>query len=134
MSEQDLTPEEEDELRQVLGSSSPAREENAGIFNFFNKVLKTDDTIKVSNLDEQELPSVRVLRSTANYARTMNMDLVSEFLEDEAEVTLGSALSKKGFLIESAITSKRENKFKTKTGEAKKGWTLFGNKKNEEQD
>ena len=133
MSEQDLSPDEMQELQEYIGANAPTREENAGIFNFFNKILKTSDTIKVSNLDVQELPSVRMLRSTSNYADIMGLTLVSQFLSEEAEVILGSALSKQGFLIERAITSKKENKIRTRTGEAGKGWTLFGKKKEEQE-
>ena len=134
MSEEDLTPEELEELRGALGSGSPMREENQGIYNFFNKILKTRDTIKVSNLDKTEIPSIRVLRSTANYAKIMGLDLVSNFLNQEAEVTLGSALSREGFFIKSAITTKRESSLKTKSGGGDKGWTLFGKKKTVEED
>jgi hypothetical protein len=128
MSEEDLTPDELEELRQALGENAPQRAEGAGIYNFFNKVLERQDSIKVSNLDEKETPSVRVLRSTSNYADIMGLKLISEYLDKEAEVVLGSALSKSGFLINAAITTKKESKLRTKSGEAKKGWNLFGKK------
>ena len=79
--------------------------------------------MKVSNLDEFELPSVRGLKSIALYAETMGLNEVHDYLEKEAGILTDSALSKKGFLVQMAVTTKKESKLKTKEGGGEnKGW------------
>ena len=107
INEEELTPLELEELQKLMGNF-PTPAEKFGIFHFFNQVLKREDSIKVSNLDKQEIASVRGLRSIALFADIMGLDKVNTYIKDEAEVILGSALSKKGFLIEKAITQKKE--------------------------
>lgn len=123
MSEDDLTPEEIEELGNLLGGGSPSKKDKKDIFEFFSKILKTGDTIKVSNLDiNTELAPVRILRSTAEYAKIMGLDEIKDFLHAEAEVILGSALSKNGFLVDMAVTTKKESKIGTKEKGGNKGW------------
>jgi hypothetical protein len=132
MTEEEFTTEEIDELKNLFGVGSPAKEEKQGIYNFFNKILKSQDTIKVSNMEEEELNSVRVLRNAALYAEVMGLDQVQDYLIKKSGVTTDSALSKKGFLVKMAVTTKKESQLRTKTGEggAKKSW--FSKKKDEE--
>ena len=123
MAIEDLTPEELEELERALGGSSPPIQERHDIFSFFNKILKTKDTIKVSNLSESELNAFRLLRNLALFAEKMGWDLVAEYLKGEGEVMLASALSKRGFFINAAITQKREQRIGTKpVREVKRGW------------
>jgi len=119
-----LTPEEEQELAEALGGTGmPRQPEKEGMFGFFNKIFKTKNTTKVSNLDEQELHAVRSIQSGSIYAKEMGMDLIGQYMDKEAEVLLGTADSKGGFLIQAAITSKRQLESQTKmTGGKKKGW------------
>lgn len=122
INEDDLSPLELEELQRYMGNF-PTPQEKAGIFNFFNKILKTKDSIKVSNLDNQELMSVRTIRSAGIYADEMGLDKINNYLNKEAEVILGSSTSKKGFLITAAITQKKElssGKKNEKTGWFKK--------------
>ncbi len=118
--EEQLTPEEEQELTQLLGGY-PRKSEKEGVFAFLKRVLTTKDTSKVSNLDAQEIYSVRILQSTALYTDEMGLDKVSEYIGKEAEIILGTADSKEGFLIKAAITQKRELETRSKIG-GKKGW------------
>jgi len=131
MADDDLTPQELEQLKDMLGISYPKGEEKVGIFHFFNEVLKTGDTSKVSNLDDKtELPSVRLLQSTALYSEEMGLTLVADYLRKEAEIVLATADSKKGFLIQQIVTQKKELKTKSGDTRGKKGWF----KKKEEQD
>lgn len=123
--EVELTQEEEQELMEALGNryDMPKNPEKEGVFAFLNKVFKTKNTSKVSNLTEEELFAVRNLQKGGIYAREMGMDLVSDYLMKESEVLLSTANSRQGFLVQAAITSKRQLESQTKiAGGNKKGW------------
>lgn len=123
MSEDELTPEEEQELMEYVGGGYPKKSEREGIFAFLNKVLSTKDTSKVSNLDDQEVFSVRIQQNIADFASEMGLPVVSDFIKRRAEITLATADSKRGFLIDRAITQKRE--MQSKLGEGgKKKWGM----------
>jgi len=127
-----LTLEEQEELAKVLGGA-PSPEEKHSIFQFFNKILKTGDTKKVSNLDNNELFSVRILLNTADYASLMGLGDITTYLNREAETTLATADSKTGFLIKAAITSRKDVKIGEGTEKKKSGWGGFGKKGESQQ-
>jgi DNA-binding phage protein len=114
-----LSAEEEAEIRRYLGA--PDAEEKAGIYHFFNRVLDAPDTSKVSNLENHELEAVRRFQSVNNFAKKVGLARVGEFFRVEGEVILATADSKNGFLIQQAISSKRELKTK-RVSSQKKGW------------
>jgi hypothetical protein len=120
MSEEKLTTEEEEELFEALGGGYPKKQESVGIFNFFNKILRAKDTTKGAYLSEEEVRAVRIFQSTALYADKMGLGEVAKYLENEAEIILGSSLSKGGFLIESAISQRRKLEASTKQEKKKK--------------
>jgi len=119
---EEFTSEELAEL-EALGVGAPPLQEKKDIFSFLNKVVGTVDTIKVSNLDPStELTPVRVLRDASVLSDMLGHDLISKYFKNKAEVILGSALSKEGFLIDKAITNKRESLIGTKHRRENKGW------------
>jgi hypothetical protein len=118
---EEFTQEELAEL-EALGLGAPPVQEKKDIFSFFNKVVGTKDTIKVSNLEDNELTPVRVLRDASVLSDILGHDLISDYFKKKAEVILGSALSKKGFLVEMAVTSKKESLIGTKARRSNKGW------------
>lgn len=123
-----LTPIEEVELKKFMGEN-PFPEEKQGLFSFFSKILKTDDTKKVSYLDTPEINAVRILENVASYAKFMNNDKMQKYFRDESETVLATALSKKGFFVKQAVTIKKEAKLTTSGGEKSKWF-----KKKEEGD
>ena len=129
MSENDeLTPEEEAELRAFVGSSFPKGEEKASAFHFFNKVVNTTDTGKVANLGEEELNTVRSLKRAELFANEMNLDIVAGYLSRRAEIINATSLSRGMALINAAITSKKEGKTTLRTDEGGKKSKWFQNK------
>ena len=120
MTEEELSPEEQEELQKYL-ANIPQKEEKLGVFSFFNKVLKGKDTSKSSYLSQEELFSIRTYQSAALYADTMNLKDVGKYLKAEAEITLSTSLGKDGFLIKSIITQKKEIMAKA-VSEKKKKW------------
>lgn len=121
MSDEDLSPAELQELKEFLGVSHPTPDDKASIISFFKDILKAKDTTKVSNLDEEELASIRIYQSTALYAEEMGLSDVAIYLKNEAEVILASADSKKGFLVTSLISTKKELQLKQSKKE-RSGW------------
>lgn len=131
MAEDELTPEELEELER-LGLGYPKQGDKGNLFEFFNKVLKAEDSIKVANLDSDELDSVRFLRNASLFSNVFELEMVSNYFKDKAEVVLASSDSKKGFLINAAITQKRQvgSDHKNKSTGGFGGWF----KKKEQQD
>ena len=123
VSQEELTMEEQEQLAEALSQSSnyPVGKEKDGIFSFFKRVLNIKDSVKVSNLNVEELFSVRTLKSASLYSEIMELDEVSKYIQDEAEILLSSADSKEGFLIRSIITQKRELDSQISTGGDKRG-------------
>lgn len=128
MDKQDnLTPEEQQQLMTYMSMNYPKPEEKTGIFHFFNKILGLKDTSKAGNLDTDELNSIRALKRAKLYSDKMGLNEVSEYLEERSEIILATSLSKDMSLIKAAITSKKESKASIKTGEDKK-WLKNKNK------
>jgi len=116
-----------------MGLGYPMQKEKASQWEFFNKILKLDDSIKVANLATDELKAIRTLRSAALYADTMGLDIVAGFLIDEAEVILASSDSKDGFLIKMAVTQAKKIETKSRSGTlAEKGGAPWLKKKQAE--
>ena len=123
-----------DEMEEMeeFGLGFPKPKEKEGIYSFLNKVLKTKDTTKVGNLDEEELRVVRLLQTTGAYANAWNLGIVSEFLKADAETLLASSDSKNGFLVGAAITSRKQIERKNKYNQ-QGGFKLWGKKQEQEQ-
>lgn len=117
-----LTPEEKATLANYMNMNYPKQEEKTGIYQFFNKVLELEDSSKVGNLEAEELNSVRNLQRAGLYAEEMGLELIKDYLQKRSEIIVATSLSKKGFLIKSIITTKKESKTKLSTGEEKKKW------------
>lgn len=129
MAEQNLTPEEEMTiLRNEINNIIDEREEenipqpttHYDIMEFFKEVLnlkQPEDVIKISktgNLKETEIGSlpcsIRKSLLIAQYAKSEGLELVQEYLSSEAIIGLASSLSRKGSLLNAAITNKKVNK------------------------
>ena len=106
-----LRPEELEEMEALLGGGAPPiNKGKSDLMAFFNKIVSTTDTLKVGNLDPNtELSPVRLLRDASLFAKVMNHDLIREYFHGKAEIVLGASLSKSGFLIEEAVTTKKES-------------------------
>jgi hypothetical protein len=104
--EDELSPEEILELQKAL-QGVPQAEEKTHIIAFLKEILRTSDTTKVSNLDKEEVASVRILQDTAQYCRAMGLKDVENYINKKAEIVLATADSKEGFLPKLAVTSQK---------------------------
>ncbi len=119
--EEALTPEEAEALKQ-LGLGYPQAEEKVGLFSFLKDVFKGKDTSKVGNVDKIELEGIRNNKKVAVYARTFNLDVVADYIQEISEIDLATSLSKEGFLIDKAVTVKREMSARIGKGGGKSKW------------
>jgi len=103
----------------------PEEIEKPSAFQFFNKVLSVEDSSKVGNLRNEELGgtrlSVRDYLTLANFQRSLGHKRVAEYFERKAEISTKTSLSRDGFLMNLAVTQRKESR-KSKLKEGKKGW------------
>jgi hypothetical protein len=136
---EDLNEEEITALAEALtddprlsSAAAPTAKEKQDIMNFFNNVLSTDDTTKVSNLSDEELAQVRYYQRAALYALEVDYTLVGKYIRKRAEIVLSTALSGKtrgGFFLQLINTAKKmiesrssKGTFTQKDAGGNKGW------------
>ena len=127
----ELTPEQvEMLLEKGEGLEYPSPADKPSIYAFLMEVLyaKKEELSKVGNIEEHELISLNMSRQIANFSESMGMTIIDAFFNQEADSYLALTDSKKGFLVNAAITQKKETSHKTP--KERKGW--FGLKKTEE--
>lgn len=127
MDEEQLTPEEAEELEDIISRGYPKEEEKQNMFAFFKRVMMTKDNTKSANLTEEELGGlsypVRTSQWLKLYCTEMGNKGFASFFDKESQIALGTSLSKEGFLDKLAVTQKRESEIKTKAQrKANKGW------------
>ena len=108
----------------------PKPKEKAGLFTFFNRIIRAPDTIKVANLSIEEVEAVRNLRDGDIISLLNGFDVFEDYFKKKGEIILASSDSKEGFLIKQATTSRKEIETKSKTQRRNKGW--FKKKEKEE--
>jgi len=118
--------------------SYPGAVPKESIFTFFMRILGIKDSSKVSNLDKRELGmldlSVRNCEYLAQLGTMLSNKSYEEFFMNKAEITLATAMSKKGWLPELVVSQK---KFSQRTVQpmnlqpSKKGFLGLGGGKTE---
>jgi len=115
--------EEEAALAEAYGY--PPEVEKPSAFAFFRKVVETPDTSKVSFLNKEELGGVRLsvrdYQTLANFEQFLGHDRVSAYFQAKAEIALRTGLSREGFLMNLAVTQRKEKRMRREK-EGKKGW------------
>jgi len=96
----------------------PKPETKPHIFNFFMKIIALKNNAKTAFLNEDELGyskiPVRTNLELANYCKAMGNKGYADYFIDEAQIMLSTSLSRKGFLIQQAVTQRKESEFKTR--------------------
>ena len=127
-----------DEFDETAGAF-PTQKKVDTIASLFKDIWRTSDSTKVANINPKtELGdlglSVRHLQKMAVAAEILNETSVSKWMDSLGEITLATSMSKNGWFPELFVSTK---KFTQKSsnianlgGHAeKKGWRLFGGKK-----
>lgn len=106
----ELREELSEEDAEAYGITEPEKQYDR--FKFLTEVRELPDTIRTSFLSKQELGSplfpVRFWLNLEILARLRGYKLVGDFLLKKALITTHSGLSKEGFLLNTAITNRRE--------------------------
>jgi hypothetical protein len=113
MSDEVLTEEEKNMLKDAMGYGSPTPEEKHNVHTFLNKVSTSKDTTKTGNLTHEEvgMPNLPI-RSLQELALISGKIMDNKFFQDyfmaESEIITSSSLSKDAKLINLAVITKRE--------------------------
>lgn len=100
----------EEALDEQMAVTYPKSKEREGMFKFLGQVLKAkrDQLSKVANIGPNEIRSMHELRKGAQYAAVMGLNKVADFFNDEADSYLSLSDSRDGFLVNTAVTQKKE--------------------------
>lgn len=135
MTDEEILTQEEIEALREMGYGYPQEEEKANIFNFFKRIITSNDTRRTSNLTKDELGmpeiSVRGGLGLSLFCESLGMKGFADYFEKESLVTTDTSLSREGALINLAVTQKRTIDKKQAPNIAKKGW--FNKKEPEQQ-
>jgi hypothetical protein len=136
---QDNFVDEQRDAWEEGGGAYPIAKKDQSLFSLFNDVWKSKDSTKVANINPKtELGdlglSVRHMGKIAYAADILNEQDVSKYFDSLGEITLATSMSKNGWFTELFVSTK---KFAHKQNignlgehaEKKKGWRLFGGKK-----
>jgi hypothetical protein len=129
-------------IAQAMKDSSTAQEDKQNVHTFLINVIQTEDVdkaIKVGNLrDDKEVNELGLpqwnIRGALGMARISNMIMGNEFFSDyfnsQVKETVGSSLSRDGFVIRQATTQNKNVADVTRRRKVNKG--MFGKKNIEE--
>jgi len=136
--QQDYSEYQQEAQEDQQFGSYPGAQPKESIFTFFMRILGIKDSSKVSNLDKRELGmldlSVRNCEYLAQLGTMLSNKSYEEFFMNKAEITLATAMSKKGWLPELVVSQK---KFSQRTVQpmnlqpSKKGFLGLGGGKTE---
>jgi len=111
------------------------RQFNAGkqnVHSFFTDVIKTDDTTKTGNLNEDELGTaklpVRTYKELELFCRDVAVDIsFADYFKKMSEIQTSTSLSKDAILLRLSVTQKKELADVTpKEKKKNKGWFRKG--------
>ena len=132
----DRMDEQSDDIEAAEWADIPQRRKLESLYTLFQKVLKSPDSTKLANLNNQELGrqalmTVRDAQYLALLGGTLKHKRFAKFFKDAGEITLATSASKKGWQQELFISQKKSTQrasgmFGTNTSDQKKKWSLFG--------
>jgi hypothetical protein len=142
LDQEDLTDQQErmedqgDDIESAEWADTPQRRKQESLYTLFQKVLKSPDSTKLANLNNQELGrqplmTVRDAQYLALLGITLKHGRFARFFRDTGEITLATSASKKGWQQELFISQKKSTQrasgmFGQNTSNEKKKWSLFG--------
>ena len=135
---QDQVDEQQEEFADV-----PTQRKKESLYELFRSVLRLPDSSKVGNLSLAELGTlninVREAQRIANLAETFHHPKFAEFFRKQAEITLQTSASKKGWFVELFVSQKKftskasSSSFASIPQSKKSKWKLYQNKEAQPQ-
>lgn len=118
--------DEIDKLNYLAGTATTP-EEKYNVHSFLAKVIETEDTTRLGNLNEEELGVPKLpLRTEKELELFCNeiadMPYMGEYFKKEAEILTSTSLSKNAKLLNLSVVQKREIEDSTKPKKPNKGW------------
>jgi len=129
-------------IAQAMKDNAPSQEERHNVHTFLTNVVKEtgiDNSMKIGNLrDDKDMNELGVpawnVRGTLEMARICDKIMGNEFFtgyfHGAALETLGTSLSREGFLLKTAVTTTKQVSDSTRRRKINKG--MFGSRKIEE--
>jgi len=100
--------------------NSPTQDKTDDLWSLFWKTVNIKDSSKLGNLDKQELGmldiSVRDAQNIALVAKTLGHDGFARWMNSRGQIILKTSASKKGWLTELFVTSKKYSSKEKKAG------------------
>lgn len=119
----------EAQAQEILRQFSAGKQ---NVHSFFTDIIKSEDTTRTGNLDEDELGKphlpVRTYKELALFCKSVgDEDGFEEYFDDMAEIQTATSLSKDAILLKLSVTSKKELADVTPSKKKNKGWFNKGN-------
>ena len=126
MTEEELTPEEKQELSNYL-YGTPVSEEKHNVHTFLHKVATSDDTTKLGYLREEEIGMPKhPIRAYKQFAlmsdKIIDNPLFNEYFLAESEIVTSTSLSRDAKLLNLAVIQRRQVEDITKPKVVNKSW------------
>ena len=123
----------EKEAQEIVRQFSQGKQ---NVHSFFTDIIKSDDTTKVGNLDEDELGKpklpVRTYKELELFCRDIANNVVfADYLKNLSEIQTSTSLSKDGLLVRLSVTQKKELADVTPSKKKNKGWFRKGSSEGE---
>ncbi len=114
----------EEEAANILRQMNEGK---TSVHTFLQTVASTKDSTRVANLKEEELaiaflPVRSALELGLFCEYVADDDYTAEYFKRQAEITNSTSLSREGFLIKAAITTKKELADMTPKKKKNRGW------------
>lgn len=115
MAEEQLTPAEKEEIKDILGYGSNIPDSKHNVHTFLHNVATADDTTKLGYLKDDEIGTmsnpVRAFKHLALFCGdVMKKPELKAFWNANSEIMTSTSLSRDGFLVDRAVVQKRELK------------------------
>ena len=108
----DLTTEELDELKNLLGMGASIPEGKYNAHSFLHNVATAEDTTKLGNLSEIEIGNpkypLRTCKELALFCKAHEMEYFGNYFTELGEITTSTSLSKDAKLIGLAVITRRQ--------------------------
>jgi hypothetical protein len=111
--DKELTPVEEEQLKELMNYGSPNPEEKHNQHVFLSKVASSDDTTKTGFLKDEELGftrfSLRSYKEMELAARNLQLnDTWANYFQKKGEILTATSLSRNGFLTNLAVIQRKQ--------------------------